>query len=72
MGLFLLVATVALILSAAAAQKIAKNVIGGELGLCCLSPRTGFMRDGFCKTNANDQVFRDSSTCYSRSSAIFV
>ena len=41
--------------AAAAAQQIARNVLGGDLGLCCLAPRTGFMRDGFCRTNAQDQ-----------------
>jgi uncharacterized protein (DUF2237 family) len=31
-----------------------KNVLGGELQVCCTSPMTGFYRDGFCKTGAND------------------
>ena len=40
---------------ASSAASIARNVLGGELGLCCLQPRTGFFRDGFCKTNKQDQ-----------------
>ncbi|MCO6512239.1 MAG: DUF2237 domain-containing protein [Aridibacter famidurans] len=31
-----------------------KNVLGGELQVCCTSPMTGFFRDGYCKTGAND------------------
>ena len=31
-----------------------KNVLGGELKCCCLTPLTGFYRDGFCKTGAED------------------
>ncbi len=31
-----------------------KNVLGGELKCCCLKPLTGFYRDGFCKTGADD------------------
>lgn len=31
-----------------------KNVLGGELGVCCTSPLTGFYRDGYCRTGAND------------------
>ncbi len=31
-----------------------KNVLGGELRSCCTSPMTGFYRDGYCKTGAND------------------
>ncbi|QQS41008.1 MAG: DUF2237 domain-containing protein [Acidobacteriota bacterium] len=31
-----------------------KNVLGGELEVCCSSPMTGFYRDGYCKTGAND------------------
>ncbi len=31
-----------------------KNVLGGELQTCCTSPMTGFYRDGYCKTGAND------------------
>ncbi len=32
-----------------------KNVLGGELKVCCTSPMTGFYRDGFCKTGADDR-----------------
>lgn len=32
-----------------------KNVLGGELECCCLKPLTGFYRDGFCKTGADDR-----------------
>jgi len=31
-----------------------KNVLGGELATCSLSPRTGFYRDGCCNTGAED------------------
>ncbi|MGI0491744.1 DUF2237 family protein [Alkalinema pantanalense CENA528] len=31
-----------------------KNVLGGELQCCCTSPKTGFYRDGFCQTDAQD------------------
>lgn len=30
------------------------NVLGGELQNCCQSPRTGFYRDGFCRTGPGD------------------
>lgn len=36
------------------APERARNVLGGELELCCLSPRTGFRRDGFCCTGPDD------------------
>ena len=32
-----------------------KNVLGGELKCCCRKPMTGFYRDGFCKTGADDR-----------------
>src|SRR4028119_58039 len=32
-----------------------KNVLGGELKMCCTNPLTGFYRDGFCKTGADDR-----------------
>ncbi len=32
----------------------AKNVLGRPLECCCLSPCTGFYRDGFCKTDTYD------------------
>ncbi len=31
-----------------------KNVLGGILKLCCLEPKTGFYRDGFCRTDNHD------------------
>jgi len=31
-----------------------KNVLGGELQICCTSPVTGFYRDGYCKTGEDD------------------
>ena len=31
-----------------------KNVLGGDLKCCCKKPLTGFYRDGFCRTGAND------------------
>jgi uncharacterized protein (DUF2237 family) len=32
----------------------AKNVLGGELKVCCTDPVTGFYRDGFCRTGIED------------------
>ncbi len=31
-----------------------KNVLGTELQLCCNAPKTGFYRDGFCRTGPED------------------
>ena len=31
-----------------------KNVLGGELVLHCHSPKTGFYRDGYCRTGEAD------------------
>lgn len=31
-----------------------KNVLGGDLQLCCNAPTTGFYRDGFCSTGHDD------------------
>ena len=31
-----------------------KNVLGGELKTCCTDPMTGFYRDGYCRTGADD------------------
>ncbi|MFT6371090.1 MAG: hypothetical protein ACJAWH_002175 [Maribacter sp.] len=31
-----------------------KNVLGTELQPCCFEPKTGFYRDGFCKTGEED------------------
>lgn len=33
----------------------AKNVLGGELKICCTSPMTGFYRNGKCDTGAEDR-----------------
>jgi uncharacterized protein (DUF2237 family) len=32
-----------------------KNVLGTPLQACCLAPRTGYFRDGFCRTDETDQ-----------------
>ena len=32
-----------------------KNVLGSELKTCCTNPMTGFYRDGYCKTGADDR-----------------
>jgi uncharacterized protein len=31
-----------------------RNVLGNELGRCCLEPKTGFYRDGYCQTGPED------------------
>jgi len=31
-----------------------RNVLGGELALHCQSPKTGFFRDGYCRTGEDD------------------
>ncbi len=31
-----------------------KNVLGTELESCCVSPMTGFYRDGYCRTGKSD------------------
>ena len=33
----------------------AKNVLGTALQCCCTDPMTGFLRDGYCRTNQMDQ-----------------
>jgi len=30
------------------------NVLGGALQCCCTNPLTGFYRDGYCRTGADD------------------
>jgi hypothetical protein len=35
-------------------MKREKNVLGGELALHCHSPKTGFYRDGYCRTGEED------------------
>jgi len=32
-----------------------KNVLGEPLAMCCLSPTTGFFRDGYCRTDQYDR-----------------
>ena len=32
----------------------AKNVLGGDLKVCCKDPMTGFYRDGYCRTGIED------------------
>lgn len=32
-----------------------RNVLGGELKVCCTSPMTGFYRDGKCTTGVDDR-----------------
>lgn len=32
-----------------------KNVFGHPLKPCCLAPKTGYYRDGFCRTDAMDR-----------------
>jgi len=31
-----------------------KNVLGTKLEACCYAPKTGFYRDGFCRTGPED------------------
>ena len=33
---------------------MASNVLGTELQCCCMSPLTGYYRDGYCHTGAGD------------------
>jgi len=30
------------------------NVLGSPLQACCMNPRTGFFRDGYCRTGPDD------------------
>jgi uncharacterized protein (DUF2237 family) len=34
--------------------KMATNVLGTELQACCFDPKTGYFRDGYCKTRIDD------------------
>ena len=34
--------------------RVGKNVLGGDLQVCSLAPRTGFFRDGCCRTGRDD------------------
>lgn len=33
----------------------ARNALGGDLRVCGLDPKTGYLRDGHCRTRADDQ-----------------
>jgi uncharacterized protein len=33
---------------------MATNVLGTELQACCFDPKTGYFRDGYCKTSTDD------------------
>ena len=35
-------------------MKDKKNVLGGELQSCCFAPKTGYFRDGYCRTDESD------------------
>ena len=35
-------------------MSLPKNVLGTELQSCCMTPLTGFYRDGFCRTGGTD------------------
>lgn len=35
-------------------EETVKNVLGTALSACCYEPKTGFYRDGFCKTGKED------------------
>ena len=37
-------------------DKPPRNVLGGPLQSCCLSPPTGYLRDGFCRSGADDRA----------------
>lgn len=41
-------------MASASSKATPRNVLGGPLANCCLSPRTGFYRDGFCQTGPED------------------
>ena len=36
-------------------KKKQKNVLGGDLQSCCMDPVTGFYRDGYCHSFADDR-----------------
>lgn len=36
-------------------MKIEKNVLGTDLQHCCMDPKTGFYRTGFCRSSEEDQ-----------------
>lgn len=40
--------------SAESENNMQKNIFGEPLQECCTNPMTGFFRDGYCRTNAQD------------------
>lgn len=34
---------------------VMKNILGSELEACCFDPLTGYRRDGYCRTQKDDQ-----------------
>jgi hypothetical protein len=38
-----------------AAVHMPKNVLGGTIQCCCVEPKTGFYRDGFCTTGSTNK-----------------
>ncbi len=41
-------------MSSESTNEVNKNVLGTELQACCHNPKTGFYRDGFCRTGPED------------------
>eukprot|EP00053_Salpingoeca_punica_P020666 m.212181 g.212181 ORF g.212181 m.212181 type:complete len:217 (+) comp19780_c0_seq1:118-768(+) len=39
---------------ASSQPRMARNVLGTALRACCFRPRTGYFRDGFCRTDRSD------------------
>lgn len=35
-------------------MKFEKNVLGTNLDVCCIKPRTGYFRTGYCRSDASD------------------
>lgn len=40
----------------AMAETSQRNVLGGELEACCMDPKTGFQRDGYCRVPSSDSA----------------
>lgn len=36
-------------------MKEKKNILGGALQACCFAPKTGYFRDGYCRTDESDR-----------------
>ncbi len=36
-------------------RKEKKNILGGALEACCYAPKTGYFRDGYCRTDESDR-----------------